>query len=40
MPQFAVYRNKNPKTKGEIPYLLDIQSDLLGQTDDKAHARA
>ncbi len=31
MPQFAVYRNKNPKSKGEIPYLLDIQSDLLGE---------
>jgi len=31
MPQFTVYRNKNPKSKGEIPYLLDVQSDLLGQ---------
>jgi toxin CcdB len=30
MPQFTVYRKKSPKSKGEIPYLLDIQSDLLG----------
>jgi len=30
MPQFSVHRNKNPKSKGEIPYLLDVQSDLLG----------
>jgi toxin CcdB len=30
MAQFMVYRNKNPKSKGEIPYLLDVQSDLLG----------
>lgn len=29
MPQFAVYRNKNAKTKNTIPYLLDVQSDLL-----------
>src|SRR5207249_7588946 len=31
MPQFTVYRNKNPKSKGDIPYLLDVQSDLLGE---------
>ena len=31
MPQFTVYRNKNHKSKREIPYLLDIQSDLLGE---------
>ena len=29
MAQFAVHRNKNPATKGAIPLLLDIQSDLL-----------
>ena len=29
MAQFDVYRNPNPKTSGEIPYLLDVQSDLL-----------
>jgi toxin CcdB len=25
----AVYRNTNPKTKKEVPYLLDVQSELL-----------
>lgn len=29
MPQFAVYRNKNAATRGRLPLLLDIQSDLL-----------
>jgi toxin CcdB len=29
MPQFSVYRNKNPKTRATYPYLVDIQSDLL-----------
>jgi toxin CcdB len=29
MAQFTVYRNKNPSTQPAIPYLLDIQSDLL-----------
>lgn len=29
MPQFAVYRNKNAATRGRVPLLLDIQSDLL-----------
>ena len=29
MPQFSVYRNRNPKTKADIPYLLDVQTDLL-----------
>jgi toxin CcdB len=29
MPQFDVYRNANPASRGRIPYLLDIQSDLL-----------
>lgn len=31
MPQFTVYRNKNPKTKADIPYLLDVQSNLLNE---------
>lgn len=31
MAQFTVYRNKNPKSKAEIPYLLDVQSDLLNE---------
>lgn len=29
MAQFDVYKNKNPKTNQEIPFLLDIQNDLL-----------
>jgi toxin CcdB len=29
MAQFTVYRNKNPSTQSAVPYLLDIQSDLL-----------
>jgi toxin CcdB len=29
MAQFSVHKNKNPKTKGSYPYLVDIQSDLL-----------
>ncbi len=30
MPQFDVYENRNLKTKGLMPYLLEVQSDLLG----------
>jgi toxin CcdB len=29
VPQFAVYRNKNPRTKSTFPFLVDVQSDLL-----------
>ena len=29
MAQFEVYRNTNPATSAEIPFLLDIQSGLL-----------
>ena len=29
MPQFSVYKNKNPKTRSTYPYLVDVQSDLL-----------
>lgn len=29
MAQFDVYRNANPATCARIPYLLDVQSDLL-----------
>ena len=29
MPQFTIYRNKNPQTKATFPLLLDVQSDLL-----------
>ena len=29
MAQFDVYRNINPSTSEEIPYLIDIQAELL-----------
>ena len=29
MAQFDVYTNTNPETKQTIPYLLDVQADLL-----------
>lgn len=29
MAQFDVYRNVNPASSARIPYLLDVQSDLL-----------
>jgi len=29
MAQFDVYENPNPETKKSIPYLLDLQADLL-----------
>lgn len=31
MPQFSVYKNKNPSTRSAYPYLVDIQSDLLSE---------
>jgi len=29
MAQFDIYRNANPATRARIPYLLDVQTDLL-----------
>lgn len=29
MSQFTVHRNPNPATKAAIPYLLNVQSDLI-----------
>ncbi len=29
MAQFDVYRNANPASRARLPYLLDVQSDLL-----------
>ena len=29
MAQFDVYRNANPASRVRVPYLLDVQSDLL-----------
>lgn len=31
MAQFSVFRNRNPKSKADIPYLLDVQSNLLSE---------
>lgn len=31
MPQFMVCRNKNPQTVSAVPFLLDVQNDLLEQ---------
>lgn len=32
MAQFDVYRNPNPATVAAVPYLLDVQSDLLSES--------
>ena len=29
MPQFTVHRNTNPATKTAVPFLLNVQSDLI-----------
>ena len=31
MAQFDVYENPNPQTRQAIPYLLDVQADLLAE---------
>ena len=31
MAQFAVYRNKSPRSKSTYPFLVDVQSDLLDE---------
>lgn len=31
MGQFIVYKNPNPNTRAQYPYLLDIQTDLLSE---------
>jgi toxin CcdB len=31
MPQFTVYKNKNPATRNTYPLLVDVQSNLLDQ---------
>ena len=36
MPQFTIFRNKNPQTKSVFPLLLDIQSDLLEDLPTRA----
>jgi toxin CcdB len=35
MPQLTVYRNKNPQTLSAVPFLLDVQHDLLSDLDTR-----
>lgn len=35
MGQFTVYKNRNAATKARVPYLLDVQSNLLGELDTR-----
>lgn len=35
MAQFTVYRNNNPKSKSTVPYLLDVQSELLSELNTR-----
>lgn len=35
MPQFTVCRNKNPQTLSAIPFLLDVQNDLLSDLETR-----
>ena len=35
MPQFTVYRNKNPQTLSVVPFLLDVQNDLLSDLETR-----
>lgn len=35
MPQFSVYKNKNAATKARVPYLLDVQSNLLSELETR-----
>jgi toxin CcdB len=35
MAQFTVYRNKNPRSRAVVPFLLNVQSDLL----EEMHSR-
>lgn len=36
MAQFDVYRNTNPASRTRVPYLLDVQSDLLESLSTRA----
>jgi toxin CcdB len=35
MAQFTVYKNKNPDSRPEVPFLLDIQNDLLNDLETR-----
>ena len=41
MAQFVAYQNPNPASREQFPYLLDIQSNLLGlEFCDLTHYRS
>jgi toxin CcdB len=33
MPQYAVYRNENPGSSAELPFLVEVQTDVLEELD-------
>jgi toxin CcdB len=35
MAQFMVCRNKNPQTRSAVPFLLDVQNDLLDDLETR-----
>jgi len=35
MAQFTVCRNKNPQTRSAVPFLLDVQNDLLEELETR-----
>jgi len=35
MPQFTVYKNKNAAMKARIPYLMDVQCNLLSDLETR-----
>lgn len=35
MPQFTVCRNKNLQTRSTVPFLLDVQNDLLSDLETR-----
>jgi toxin CcdB len=35
MAQFTVYKNKNPQTRSAVPFLLDLQNDLLSDLETR-----
>lgn len=35
MGQFAVHRNGNPDTRAKVPYLLDVQSNLVSELETR-----
>jgi toxin CcdB len=35
MAQFTVYRNKNPQSRSAVPFLLDVQNDLLEELETR-----